>query len=704
MSISSIMNTGVTALNANQSALRVTSSNVANVNTPGYVRREAQMSALSYAGQGAGVEAIVSRAADRFLAAAHTRAISDVGRYGASADLMDRAQSAFGDPSSGNSVFGALDDVTLKIGALSADPNASLQQRDFISSVDRLLGDVQQTYNDIDGLRDEADRKIDDAVSRANGLLTQLASLNGDIQRAQASGLDASGAETQQSQLLDELAGIIDFTANPRSQGGLEIRTGSGLILVDTEAARIASADTAQGSRFGGLNIFPPGSSGAIDLTTQIRSGELRGLLTTRDVDLPNLGYALSEFAAGLATALNTAHNDGSAVPAPSLLQGRNTGLLATDALNFTGRSVVSVTDPDGLTVRAVEIDFNAGTMTSNGVTTGFAPTVGGLTTALNTALGPSGTATFQAGKLTLSATGGNGIATGTPDTGGASRAGRGFADTFGLNDLVRSFAPLSYDTGLAAGDPHGFTAGEQISFGIRNTNGDLIQTIGFTVSGTSMADLVTSLNTPAALGSYATASLDANGRLSIVPKPGSSIGTVDVVTDRTQRGDTGLSLSAIFGLGTSTPAERARNLQVDGQILRDTSLVSTARLDVSALTPGARGLSPGDNTGALKLQTAFETPFQRRSPNGVIGPRLTLTEAAGQLAGDAGLAAKSLETRAISALAVRDEAALRRSSVEGVNLDEEMVNMTVYQQSYSAASRLITAARDMYDTLLNMV
>ncbi len=45
-----------------------------------------------------------------------------------------------------------------------------------------------------------------------------------------------------------------------------------------------------------------------------------------------------------------------------------------------------------------------------------------------------------------------------------------------------------------------------------------------------------------------------------------------------------------------------------------------------------------------------------------------------------------------------------RRSSEEGVNLDEELVNMTTYQQSYSAAARLITAAKDMYDTILQMV
>ncbi len=42
--------------------------------------------------------------------------------------------------------------------------------------------------------------------------------------------------------------------------------------------------------------------------------------------------------------------------------------------------------------------------------------------------------------------------------------------------------------------------------------------------------------------------------------------------------------------------------------------------------------------------------------------------------------------------------------SEEGVNLDEELVKMTTYQQAYSAASRMIQAAKDLYDIVLNMV
>ena len=65
---------------------------------------------------------------------------------------------------------------------------------------------------------------------------------------------------------------------------------------------------------------------------------------------------------------------------------------------------------------------------------------------------------------------------------------------------------------------------------------------------------------------------------------------------------------------------------------------------------------------------------------------------------------AEALDAAKAAAESVRDEVKERRAGEEGVNLDEELVKMTTYQQAYAAASRMITAARDMYDIVLNMV
>ena len=42
-----------------------------------------------------------------------------------------------------------------------------------------------------------------------------------------------------------------------------------------------------------------------------------------------------------------------------------------------------------------------------------------------------------------------------------------------------------------------------------------------------------------------------------------------------------------------------------------------------------------------------------------------------------------------------------RRASITGVNLEEEAANLIRYQQAYQAAAQIITAANDVFDTLL---
>jgi flagellar hook-associated protein 1 FlgK len=114
--------------------------------------------------------------------------------------------------------------------------------------------------------------------------------------------------------------------------------------------------------------------------------------------------------------------------------------------------------------------------------------------------------------------------------------------------------------------------------------------------------------------------------------------------------------------------------------------------------------LAPGDGRGALALEAAGTTPRQFAAA-GSLTPQVTsVNDYAARLAGHAGSVATALSNAKTAAESVKTEVHDRRASEEGVNLDEELVNMTTYQQSYSAAARLITAAKDMYDIILQMV
>ncbi len=704
MSIQSIMGTGLSALFANQQALKAVSTNVANVNTAGYSRLDVNFVSRTATGGLAGVEIEITRVANTYLSAAEMRGAADVSAADILAQFMDRAQGLLGDPSDSSSVFATLDPVFSSFGSLAVDPASALRQSSALSDLKTLLSQLDTTAEEIAALRDESHTRIISAMEEANSLMSGIARLNASIQRATIGGVSATEAETEQQRMLDRLSEIMDIRTQERSLGGVELRTADGLLLVDVDAAVLGLSSTSNGEAYPGLVMMSPRSTTEIPLERHLGGGELKGLLRARDSELVNLQLAFAEFAAGAAETLNAAHNTGTTVPAPNQLTGRNTGLLATDRLNFTGVTHIAVVDDAGAVVRNFRVDFGAQQIIDDQANiTSFANSVGDFQTALNTAMGADGQVSFANGQLQLeTTTPGQGLAIRDDTTSPASRAGKGFSHTFGLNDLVTHGNALGYATGLSGADLHGFTAGQTMTFALRDSDGAILRRIDFTVgAGATIDSLRTDLNT--ALQGYGQATLGSDGRLSLVPTS-NNVARIDVTEDTTVRGDTNMSMSELFGLGEALPLQRARSLSIRSDIEANPALLSSAQADLAGAAAGQRALSPGDGRGALAVEAASTTQRRFAQAGGLAGQVTSVSDYAARLAGHAGVRAEALEASKLAAESVREEVRARRMGEEGVNLDEELVKMTTYQQAYAAASRMIQAARDLYDITLNMV
>jgi flagellar hook-associated protein 1 FlgK len=701
------MGTGLSALAANQAAMKAVSTNVANVNTKGYSRLDVNFVSRASSGGVQGVEVEVTRIANAYLAAAEMRGAADVASADILSQFMDRAQGLLGDPSDASTVFASLDPVFSSFGALAVDPASALRRSAVLSDLTTMLGQLDTTADEISSLRDEAHSRAIASMEEANSLMSGIARLNVSIQRSTIGGVSASEAETEQQRMIDRLSEIIDVRTQQRPLGGVEVRTTDGLLLVDLDSATLGVSSTSHGEPYPGTVMIAPRSTVETPLETHIHGGELKGLLRTRDEELVDLQLSFGEFAAGAAEALNAAHNQTSSMPAPATLTGRNTGLVGTDMLNFSGFTNIAVTNDNGNVVRNYRVDFGLRTITDDlGASVGpFANSVGDFAAALDGIMGGA-TVTFDEGVMQIRATGANtGIVITDDPTNPATRAGRGFSNTFGLNDIVTKGKPLNYATGLAGGDNHNFSNGA-LTFAIRDNDGAISRTFNFNITAnSSMTVLVGQLNT--ALSGYGTASLDATGRLSIKPT-NASVGRIDVVQDTTARGDTNLSMSDFFGLGETLPAERASNMQVRSDIRANPSLLGSAQADLwvngAMVAANTRVLAPGDGRGALVLEAAGSAPRYFADAGGLTGQVTSVSDYAARLAGHAGVRAEALDAAKAAAESVRDEVKERRAGEEGVNLDEELVKMTTYQQAYAAASRMITAARDMYDIVLNMV
>src|ERR1700759_1697628 len=102
-SLSVALSTATSGLMAAQTGLNTVSDNIANVNTPGYVRKTVDQQQLNVNGMGQGVQVTdVRRVTDQYLQLASLTAGSDSGRYDVYSQYLDNAQSLFGDPSSTN--------------------------------------------------------------------------------------------------------------------------------------------------------------------------------------------------------------------------------------------------------------------------------------------------------------------------------------------------------------------------------------------------------------------------------------------------------------------------------------------------------------------------------------------------------------------------------------------------------------------------
>lgn len=707
MSLNSIMSSANSGLMAAQTGLRTVSDNIANINSPGYVRKVIDQAPLVAGGMGSGVTVTqIRRAADQFLQRASLNATASAAEAGVTATAMDRAQALFGNPGDSSSFFSRLDDVYAAFTAASTDAASSIRRDQAIDRVTDYLNEASRISTTLQAMGVEADSQIAAAIERTNQLLKQIDDLNGDISRGRVQGGDTTGPENVQSQLINELSSLMDVSVAARANGGVIIRASDGNALAGSGSgggAAVLKYVRTEGAS-GEIKVSLAGGAGEPFLNARITGGEIRGLLDLRDRDLPALGDQLSEFVTRSVDELNRAHNAASAVPAPTRLTGRDTGMeLSTAIGGFSGRTSVVIVNPAGVVSRKVDINFDAGTMSIDGGATTTAFTPASFMATLNGQLAGQGSASFANGALTLSATGTNGVAVVDPATTASSRAGKGFSHFFGLNDLVSSKGYPYYETGLTTTDPHGFAAGDSLTLRVADKDGARIRDLTVAVpAGGTMQDLLNALNANSGgVGLYGQFSLDADGALSFGGVTGQ---TVSVVNDKTSRGSGGPSVSELFGLGHAERASRVTSFEVRPDIAAAPGRLALATFDPAQAALGRPALAIGDGRGAQRLAAAGEVITRFDAVGGSSAGSMSVSRYAAEFAGSIGRKAENASSRQEIAQAVAAEADTRRSSAEGVNLDQELISMTTYQQAFSASARLVQAGKDLYDVLLQMV
>jgi flagellar hook-associated protein 1 FlgK len=411
MSLSSALSTAMAGLRANQAALGIVSSNIANAQTPGYVsQRVNQIELAGGAGNGASVRVDgVNRQLDQYIQS-QLRTETSGGAYADQiANILSQLQNVYGTPGQDGSLENAFSNFTSAVQSLSASSGASSAESQVLAAAQSLAQQLNATTTGIQTLRSNIEQDIGVSVGQANVALNQIAQLNSRLQGMNATDPAAASLMDQRDNAINQLAQLMDIRVVTDNTNQATVFTNSGIQLVgggqasqldfNSQGTLNATSQWNSNPALSGAGTItvklPNGGNFDMIANNAISSGQLAADLKLRDKTLVQAQAQVDQLAAALASSLSDVTKPGTAVTGPpagfdfdlsSVQPGNSINLTYTDTATNTKHQVtiVRVDDPAALPLS------NTATADPNDQVIGvnFSGGMASIVAQLNTALG----------------------------------------------------------------------------------------------------------------------------------------------------------------------------------------------------------------------------------------------------------------------------------------------------------------------------
>jgi flagellar hook-associated protein 1 len=333
------------ALLADQVALNVTASNVANQNTAGYTNEVVSFQStdavtLSGSTYGTGVTASAVSQRDRVLEQRVQQQTQTQAQSGALESALQQVQNIFGLSSTSTSASSTqlgtdINSFFSSLSALTSNPSDTATRQSVLSAANTLAGDFNSTANQLAQVSSSLNQRVVSDVSQVNALTTTVASLNAQIASISPNA-DAGTLEDQRQLAIAQLSQLVGLDQISTPQNGITLTTSSGAVLVSGNQSYAVST-TQVGGNTDVLAGDPPQ-----DVTSNLAGGDLGGVLQARDTELPAYSNALDSLAYGLGTQVNqqnehgvdSSGNPGQAIFALPASQAGAAALIQVSAIN----------------------------------------------------------------------------------------------------------------------------------------------------------------------------------------------------------------------------------------------------------------------------------------------------------------------------------------------------------------------------------
>jgi flagellar hook-associated protein 1 FlgK len=315
MSLFGSIQLGANTLQAMQIGLQVTGNNIANANTPGYVRQQVVYSPAPVQrignlvlGLGVQVEGIVDKidkfVLDRLVGARGDRAGAEVQE-----DAYHELESLLNGLSGTVDLGTTLNSFFNSIGEVLNDPTSAAARNLVVGQGGSLAGTINSLANRAQNLRGEFNDRVNSAADEINNLAEEVRRLNIQIATVEGGGSsssDAGGLRVQRREAVDRLSELLGITVNEQASGAANISVGGEFLVFEGQRRAVTIKPvTVDGISLSSIQFADTNSA----LTTN--SGELQGLYTARDQIVGDFLEGLDELSSLLAFEFNKVYSQG---------------------------------------------------------------------------------------------------------------------------------------------------------------------------------------------------------------------------------------------------------------------------------------------------------------------------------------------------------------------------------------------------------
>jgi flagellar hook-associated protein 1 FlgK len=300
---------GGSTLRAMQIGLQVVGNNIANANTPGYVRQEAiyapapvQRKGGLILGLGVKVDSIVQKL-DKFVQDRLIGAHGDRGHAEAQEQVYRELETLLNELSDSVDLSSALTGFFNAVDEILKDPGNVATRNLAVGKGIALTQNINNLNSRVMALGSQLDERVESAAGEINNLAEEIRRLN--IQIASAEGGDSSASEAgglrvQRQTAINRLAELVGIHVSEQQSGGVSVAIGGDFLVFEGQR-RAVELDKASGI------IEFADSHGRLQTT----SGEIEGLYAARDEIVGGFLSKLDELAGKLAFEFNKVYSQG---------------------------------------------------------------------------------------------------------------------------------------------------------------------------------------------------------------------------------------------------------------------------------------------------------------------------------------------------------------------------------------------------------